>query len=412
MAVAKHVQIPRSTVSTWRRRGLRPVVTAEPLAQELQQAIDSSKRWEKRARILAAVFRLLLALLRASGFSLDGLRLPQGKANAGILRAITSAETLLPLTIILRIIGLEPGRYHAWRRAEKACDLSDRSSCPRTSPGQLTSGEVAVVKEMVVAPEHRHMPLGTLARYAKRIGKVFASTTTWAKLVRERGWRRPRQRLHPLKPTVGVRVSRPNEIWHIDTSIIKLIDGTKVYLQAVVDNYSGKILACVVTGGFDPSSTCQLLLAASKHLVDAGRPLVYADSGVENVNGEVDDTLFTACLDRILAQVEIGLSNSIIEAVWRSMKHQWLFLNTLDSVAHVRALVEFYVNEHNTKMPHAAFDGQTPDEVFFGTGAEVPVELSVATANARAARLAANRAMSCVRCGGQQVTLPAGQIPH
>jgi len=38
----------------------------------------------------------------------------------------------------------------------------------------------------------------------------------------------------------------------------------------------------------------------------------------------------------------------MIEAFWRSMKHQWLFLNTLDSVARGRALVDFYVNEHNT----------------------------------------------------------------
>ena len=211
-----------------------------------------------------------------------------------------------------------------------------------------------------MAPEYRHMPLGTLARYAQRIGKVFASATTWARLVRERGWRRPRQRIHPPKPNVGVRASRPNQIWHIDTSVIKLIDGTKVYLQAVVDNFSRKILAWAVTERFDPSNTCQVLLAAGKHLVDAGRPLMYADSGVENVNGEVDDTLFSACLDRILAQVEVGFSNSIVEAYWRSLKHQWLFLNSLDSVVRVRTLVEFHVNEHNTKMPHAAFNQEPP----------------------------------------------------
>jgi predicted RNA binding protein YcfA (HicA-like mRNA interferase family) len=46
---------------------------------------------------------------------------------------------------------------------------------------------------MVLAPEHRHMPLRTLALYAQRVGMVFASVTTWAKLVRERGWRRPRR---------------------------------------------------------------------------------------------------------------------------------------------------------------------------------------------------------------------------
>jgi hypothetical protein len=88
-----------------------------------------------------------------------------------------------------------------------------------------------------------------------------------------------------------------------------------------------------------------------------------------------------------------------------------LFLNTLDSVARVRALVEFYVDEHNTKMPHPAFSGQTPDEMFFGTGAKVPDGLALAKSNARAARMAANRTISCERCLGQPDTLPKGQIP-
>ena len=57
----------------------------------------------------------------------------------------------------------------------------------------------------------------------------------------------------------------------------------------------------------------------------------------------------------------------------------------------VRAMVEFHVNEHNTKMPHPAFSGQTPDEMFFGTGAQVPEELVLAKGHARAVRMAANR---------------------
>jgi putative transposase len=384
------------------------------MEQDRQELIDCIAKLERQKRILAAVVRIPLAMLRASGFSLAGERLPEGAAKAGILRAITSAKPFLPLAVILRIVRLEPGRYHAWnsRTSALACGLDDRSSCPRTSPSRLTPTEVAAVKEMVLAPEYRHMPLGTLARYAQRIGKVFASASTWAKLVRQQGWRRPRQRLHPPKPTVGVRASQPNEIWHIDTTLIKLLDGTKVYLHAVLDNYSRKILAWTVAERFDPSSTCQVLLAAGKHLVIAGRPLLYADSGVENVNSAVDGTLFSACLERILAQVEVAFSNSLIEAYWRSLKHQWLFLNTLDSVVRVRAMVEFYTNEHNTKMPHPAFSGQTPDEMFFGTGAKVPEELALAKGNARAARMADNRAMSCEHCLGQQATLPGETIPH
>ena len=318
--VARHVQIPRSTASTWRRRGLRPVVTTEPFDQEKQHALDSSVRWEKRARALAAVVRLLLALLRASGFSLAGKRLPEGQAKAGILRAITSAKPFLPLAVLLRITRLEPARYHAWNRASTlACCLDDRSSCPRTSPSQLLPMEVANIKDMVLAPKNRHMTLRTLAMYAQRIGKVFASPTTWARLVRERGWLRPRQRVHPGKPTVGVRATAPNEIWHVDVSILKLLDGTKAYIHAVIDNYSRKVLAWTVAERLEPTATCQVLFAAGKHLVCAGQPLVYADSGVENVNGVVDAALLAACLNRVLAQVEVAFSNSMIEAFWRSI---------------------------------------------------------------------------------------------
>jgi hypothetical protein len=339
----KHIRIPRSTVSTWRRRGSRPVVTIEPPDQDRQQLLDAITRLERQKRVLAAVVRILMALLRAFGISLAGERLPECAAKTGILRAIASAKAFLPLAVILRIVHLEPGRYHAWNRraAGPACGLVDRSSCPRTSPSQLTPTEMANIKDMVLAPENRHMALGTLALHAQRIGKVFASASTWAKLVRERGWLRPRLRIHPAKPTVGVRTAAPNEIWHVDVSVLKLLNGTKAYVHAVIDNYSRKILAWMVAPRLEPTGTCQLLFAASKHIVCAGQPLVYVDSGIENVNSTVDAALFTACLNRVLAQVDVGYSNSMIEAFWRSLKYQWLFLNSLDSIERLRVLIQF-----------------------------------------------------------------------
>jgi hypothetical protein len=211
------VAIPRSTVSTWRRRGHRPIVTIEPFDQDRQQLVDTIAKLDRRAHILAAIVRILLALLRASSFTFAGERLHEGAAKAGILRAITSAKPFLPLAVILRVVHLEPRRYHTWNRASTAaCGLNDRSSCPRTSPRQLTPTEVADIKAMVLAPEKRHMSLRTLAMHVQRIGKVFASATTWAKLVRTRGWLRPRKRVHPLKPIVGVRAAAPNDIWHVD----------------------------------------------------------------------------------------------------------------------------------------------------------------------------------------------------
>src|SRR5436309_14527308 len=67
-------------------------------------------------------------------------------------------------------------------------------------------------------------------------------------------------------------------------------------------------------------------------------------------------------------------------------RRQWLFLHTLDSVTTVRRLVEFYVQEHNRVLPHSAFRGQTPDEMYFGTGDAVPADLMSRAAAARRAR--------------------------
>ena len=73
------------------------------------------------------------------------------------------------------------------------------------------------------------------------------------------------------------------------------------------------------------------------------KPTVIVDGGVENFNSAVDQVVASRLLKRVLAQTEIQFSNSLIESWWRILKHQWLYLNTLDSVATVRKLVAFYV---------------------------------------------------------------------
>jgi transposase InsO family protein len=159
-------------------------------------------------------------------------------------------------------------------------------------------------------------------------------------------------------------------MWHIDTTVIRLLDGTRAYLPAVIDNFSRRILAWRVVDGFAPGTSVTVLLEASRAAARSETtPVVLADAGVENVNAEVDALIETGVLRRLLAFTELKFSNSMIEAWWRSLKHQWLFLHSLDSSATVRRLVAFYVDQHNRVLPHSAFRGQTPDEMYFGSRA-------------------------------------------
>ena len=149
-----------------------------------------------------------------------------------------------------------------------------------------------------------------------------------------------------------------------------------------------------------------VLLEASRDATRSARaPVVLADAGVENVNAQVDELIETGVLRRLLAFTELKFSNSMIEAWWRSLKHHWLFLHALDSVPTVRRLVAFYVDEHNRVLPHSAFGGQTPDEMYFGTGDTIPAELALRADAARRTRLQANRSVSCETCPALKATV-------
>ena len=88
----------------------------------------------------------------------------------------------------------------------------------------------------------------------------------------------------------------------------------------------------------------------------------------------------------------------MIEAFWRSLKHSWLYLHGLETESEVRRLIAFYVEAHNDVIPHSAFDGQTPNEVFFGTGDAVVARLAVERVQAQTERMDRNRSVGCGVC--------------
>src|SRR5262245_37010014 len=226
---------------------------------ELQKEVLELRR---RVKKLKALLRLVLTLLRSSGFTLTHERLPDGRDKTRILRAVYRARELVPLRALVRFLRVAPSRFHRWRRLQDACALDDESSCPRTSPHRLTPREVLAIKDMVTAPEYRHVPTGTLAVLAQRLSKVCASPSTWYHLVRKYGGRRPRLRVHPAKPKIGLRTTHANEMWHIDTTVIRLLDGSRAYLHAVIDNFSRRILAWRVSETFTPANSVAVLVEA------------------------------------------------------------------------------------------------------------------------------------------------------
>jgi putative transposase len=56
----------------------------------------------------------------------------------------------------------------------------------------------------------------------------------------------------------------------------------------------------------------------------------------------------------------------MIEALFRSLKHRWLFMNSLTTFESVKESVSKYLNDLNYRIPHHALKGALPIEIYTG----------------------------------------------
>jgi transposase InsO family protein len=264
------VSMPRSTVASWTKRRLAPVTTSAVFDDGELQLRARLANAERTLLVLRAVLRLLLVLVRVRGARLSDDRLPEGRDNARIVSAVLRASKVVPRRTALRAIGLTESRFRRWKGLPLACGLDDKSPCPKRNPSRLTFAEQQVMRDYVESNELRHFSLASLALYAKRVGNLCASAATWSRTIRDKGWMRPRVRVHPKSNKLGIRAAAVGELLHVDVTVIRLLDGNKVFLQAVMDNFSRKILSWRISPALETWRTGDLLRDAARLLVEQG----------------------------------------------------------------------------------------------------------------------------------------------
>jgi putative transposase len=54
-----------------------------------------------------------------------------------------------------------------------------------------------------------------------------------------------------------------------------------------------------------------------------------------------------------------------VERLWRSVKHEEVYLHAYESVAAARAGIARYLAFYNSRRPHSSLAGQMPDTAYF-----------------------------------------------
>ncbi len=98
--------VPRSTARGWLTSTRAEVVTLHVVDMDvfiLQQEVVALRA---RVERLVAFLRLVVVLLKVSGFSLACARLSDGATKISLLRAIERSRATLPLRTVLRVLRL------------------------------------------------------------------------------------------------------------------------------------------------------------------------------------------------------------------------------------------------------------------------------------------------------------------
>jgi transposase InsO family protein len=184
-------------------------------------------------------------------------------------------------------------------------------------------------------------------------------------------------------------------------SVIK-IGLKKFYLYLVVDNYSRRQLSWRLR---DRLCKHELLATVKdaygfglKHLKELNVQL-WVDGGSENNNAVVDEFIQRSQvgMHKVIAQKDVGFSNSMIEAVFKVIKYQYIYPHDPDAREKLRSLLAFAFHEYDTMRPHGSIGGLTPDESYRGLQPDREKEKLHLNA-ARTERIDYNLKNQCGKC--------------
>ena len=170
----------------------------------------------------------------------------------------------------------------------------------------------------------------------------------------------PRHKVYPYLLR-GMAIDRPNQVWSTDITYIRLARGF-VYLVAVIDWYSRKVLAWRVSNTLDGGFCVDCLGQA---LQAYGNPAIFnSDQGSQFTAAAFTEVLKGLGIDISMDGRGRALDNIFVERLWRSVKYEDVYLKGYAGVPELLLGLADYFEFYNAERPHQSLDYLTPDAAY------------------------------------------------
>ncbi len=159
----------------------------------------------------------------------------------------------------------------------------------------------------------------------------------------------------------GMTIDRPNQVWAADITYIPIGRGF-LYLVAIMDWASRAVLSWRLSNTMDVSFCTSALKEA---LARFGKPDIFnTDQGSQFTSAAFTGALLTAGIRVSMDGRGRWMDNVFIERLWRSLKHEDIYLKAYADGHEARAGIGAWFAFYNTVRPHQAMRNRTPMAVW------------------------------------------------
>jgi putative transposase len=166
----------------------------------------------------------------------------------------------------------------------------------------------------------------------------------------------------------GYQTSRPNEVWSIDISYIPMKQGF-MYLFAIIDVHSRYLVSWSISNSMEAEWVVKTIKSAVKKY---GKPqIINSDQGSQFTS----DEYVKAIKDMEDVRISMDGKGRAIDNVWierffRTIKHEYVYLNPSQDGSELYRSVNTFVNYYNHRRKHSSLGYQTPASVYYGQSDE------------------------------------------
>lgn len=166
----------------------------------------------------------------------------------------------------------------------------------------------------------------------------------------------PGHRIYPYLLR-NLEVVRANQVWAMDITYVP-IEGGFVYLCAVLDWHSRKVLSWRLSNSMDASFCLEALREA---LASHGTPeIMNTDQGSQFTSDAFLELLTDHGIRISMDGRGRALDNVFIERLWRTVKYEEIYRREYESLRHLRACLTDYFEFYNHRRPHSALGDLSP----------------------------------------------------